>query len=67
MSSGFTKGHSAISFAVKRHSGAYVCRHALLLQGKHLRFNETGKATESPQRTVLRGLPVAVGKYKRFN
>ncbi|GLC73092.1 hypothetical protein PLESTF_001331300 [Pleodorina starrii] len=35
-------------------------------QGRHLRFNEKGSASESPQRTVLRGLPVATGKYKRF-
>eukprot|EP00198_Chlamydomonas_reinhardtii_P011623 XP_001700960.1 predicted protein [Chlamydomonas reinhardtii] len=35
-------------------------------QGRHLRFDDKGKAAESPQRTVLRGLPVASGKYKRF-
>ncbi|KAG2450263.1 hypothetical protein HYH02_004774 [Chlamydomonas schloesseri] len=36
-------------------------------QGRHLRFDDKGKAAESPQRTVLRGLPVASGKYKRFD
>ncbi|KAG2441170.1 hypothetical protein HXX76_004022 [Chlamydomonas incerta] len=35
-------------------------------QGRHLRFDDKGKSAESPQRTVLRGLPVATGKYKRF-
>ncbi|GLI65659.1 hypothetical protein VaNZ11_009260 [Volvox africanus] len=35
-------------------------------QGRHIRFDDKGKASESPQRTVLRGLPVATGKYKRF-
>jgi hypothetical protein len=35
-------------------------------QGRHLRFTDTGKAAESPQRVVLRGMPVAHGKYKRF-
>lgn len=40
------------------------CRH--VEQGRHLRFDDKGKAAESPQRTVLRGLPVASGKYKRF-
>ncbi|EFJ44627.1 hypothetical protein VOLCADRAFT_118649 [Volvox carteri f. nagariensis] len=37
------------------------------LEGRHLRFNDKGTTSESPQRTVLRGLPVAVGKYKRFD
>ncbi|KXZ47836.1 hypothetical protein GPECTOR_32g448 [Gonium pectorale] len=35
-------------------------------KGRHLRFGETGAVSESPQRVVLRGLPVATGKYKRF-
>ncbi|GIL61914.1 hypothetical protein Vafri_16290 [Volvox africanus] len=35
-------------------------------QGRHIRFDDKGKVSESPQRTVLRGLPVATGKYKRF-
>ncbi|GIL92092.1 hypothetical protein Vretimale_14912 [Volvox reticuliferus] len=36
-------------------------------QGRHIRFDDKGKVSESPQRTVLRGLPVAIGKYKRFD
>lgn len=35
-------------------------------QGVHRRFDEEGSAVDSPQRVVLRGQPLATGKYKRW-
>lgn len=37
-----------------------------LPQGLHRRFDDEGDAVDSPQRVVLRGLPLATGKYKRW-
>lgn len=35
--------------------------------GTHKRFDDTGKAHDSPQRTKLRGMPAARGMHKRFD
>lgn len=35
-------------------------------RGVHRRFDDEGAAKDSPQRVVLRGMPVATGSYKRW-